>query len=312
MVAGWAARMAVTFEKVEWGGWPNCYRISNGTVELIVTSDIGPRVMRYGFIGGQNLFLEHAPSMGKSGEPDFQLRGGHRVWAAPEHMPGTYAPDNSPVNVRIQNDVLDATGPVEETTGLQKQIVVKLDPEGTRVEVRHRIRNMKQWAVEVSPWALTMMAPGGTGITGFPPRGTHPEQLAPTNPLVMWAFTDLSDPRWTFLEKYLLLRQDPAATRPQKIGHYNPKTWAAYLLCSDLFVKRYDAAPANGKPFPDCGCSFETFTNGDTLELETLGPLTKLASGDNLKHVELWSLHSGVNLAEITDAELDRVIQPLI
>ena len=312
MVAGWAVRMAVTFEKLAWGGWPNCCRISNGTVELIVTADVGPRVMRYGFIGGQNMFLEHAPSMGKSGEADFQLRGGHRLWVAPEHMPGTYAPDNSPVNVRIQNDVLDATGPVEETTGLQKQIVVKLDPEGSRVEVRHRIRNMKQWPVEVSPWALTMMAPGGTGITGFPPRGTHPEKLAPTNPMVMWAFTDLSDSRWTFLEKYLLLRQDPEATRPQKIGHYNPKTWAAYHLCSDLFIKRYDAGAANGKAFPDFGCSFETFTNGDTLELETLGPLTKLAAGENLKHVEVWSLHSGVNLEQVTDAELDRVILPLL
>ena len=38
-----------------------------------------------------------------------------------------------------------------------------------------------------------MMAQGGHGIHGFPPRGTHPEMLAPTNPLVMWAFTNLAD-----------------------------------------------------------------------------------------------------------------------
>jgi len=30
-----------------------------------------------------------------------------------------------------------------------------------------------------------MMAPNGTAIFGFPPRGKHPEVLLPTNPLVM-------------------------------------------------------------------------------------------------------------------------------
>ena len=44
--------MSVQIEKREWGGWPNCYRISNGEIELIVTADIGPRVMRCGFVGG--------------------------------------------------------------------------------------------------------------------------------------------------------------------------------------------------------------------------------------------------------------------
>jgi hypothetical protein len=39
-------------ENVSYGGWPNCLRIANDEVELIVTTDVGPRVIRYGFIGG--------------------------------------------------------------------------------------------------------------------------------------------------------------------------------------------------------------------------------------------------------------------
>ncbi|MGP0072514.1 MAG: hypothetical protein ACLPWF_11355, partial [Bryobacteraceae bacterium] len=49
---------AVKVEKTAWQGWPNCYRIANGEVELIVTGDVGPRIMRYGFAGGQNVFKE--------------------------------------------------------------------------------------------------------------------------------------------------------------------------------------------------------------------------------------------------------------
>ncbi len=150
------------------------------------------------------------------------------------------------------------------------------------------------------------MAPGGVGITKFPPRGTHPEDLPPTNPLIMWAFTDLSDPRWTFTKKYLVLRQDPGNASPQKLGHFNEKTVGAYLLGSDLFVKRYDADAS--KPYPDFGSSYETFTNAEFLELETLGPLEDVAPGAAVEHVERWELRRGIKIAAWTDSELDGLL----
>jgi len=36
------------------------------------------------------------------------------------------------------------------------------------------------------------------------------------------------------------------------------------------------------RTYPDLGASFETFTNADFLEQETLGPMTKLAPGASL------------------------------
>lgn len=301
---------AVRIEKINYQGWPNSYRITNGEVELVVTSDIGPRIIRFGFVGGQNLFKEYKEQLGKSGEKEWMIRGGHRLWAAPEDQTLTYALDNGPVKIEIKGDVLVATPPVEDLTGLEKQIVVKLAAAGASVEVVHRIKNTAQKTVEFAPWALTVMAPGGVGITGFPPRGKHPDVLPPTNPLVMWAYTDFSDKRWIFTKKYMALRQDPKATEPQKVGHFNENTWAAYLLGSDLFLKQSKADPA--KAYPDFGCSFETFTNADMLELETLGPLAKMAAGATVEHVERWSLHKNVRIPAWTDAELDKVLLPLL
>ncbi len=247
---------------------------------------------------------------GHSGESEWMLRGGHRIWAAPEEVPRTYAPDNGPVEIAIDGDVLTAVQPVEATTGLQKSLTVTLAPSGSAVEVRHTLKNTLLWDIEVAPWALSMMAQRGVGITGFPPRGKHPDILPPTHPLVMWAFTDLSDPRWKFTKKFAILRQDPENPVPQKIGHFNPETWAAYLLGTDLFIKRYDADPS--RPYTDFGCSFEIFTNGHMLELETLGPLTKLAPGASLEHIEQWTLDRDIHLTDFTDEELDRVLAPLV
>jgi hypothetical protein len=302
---------AVSIEKISYKGWPNSYRVANGEVELVITSDIGPRIMRYGFIGGQNLFKEFPETLGKSGEAAWVLRGGHRIWAAPEDAVKTYAPDNSPVHIEVHGGILTATQPVESLTGYEKQIIVKLAVQGSAVEVRHRIRNAGKQPAELAAWALTMMAQGGVAIHGFPPRGKHPEVLYPTNPLVMWAFSNLSDPRWKFTKKYLMLRQDPHNADPQKLGTFHPRTWAAYLLGADLFVKHYQAGKSP-EGYPDFGCSFETFTNADFLELETLGPLTKLPPGASLEHVEHWTLHGNVRIPELTDAELDRVVLPLV
>jgi len=37
-------------DKYSWGGWSNCIYISNGEIDLICTTDVGPRIMRYGFM----------------------------------------------------------------------------------------------------------------------------------------------------------------------------------------------------------------------------------------------------------------------
>src|SRR4029077_3892071 len=189
----------------------------------------------------------------------------------------------------------EACGQVEPLTGLEKKLTVKMAPEGTTVEVIHQIRNAGQKPWSLAPWALTMLAQGGWGIHGFPPRGTHPEVLAPTNPLVMWAFSDLTDKRWQVTKKYLILRQGPNNHgQPQKLGTFNPHTWAAFLLGSDLFIKRTEADPK--RTYPDFGASFETFTNAEFLEQETLGPMTKLAPGASVEHTERWTLHKNVHI----------------
>jgi hypothetical protein len=306
-----SASGAVRIEKTPYKGWPNSYRISNGTVEAVVTSDVGPRVIRYGFVGGQNLFKEFAEQMGKSGEKDWQARGGHRLWIGPEDRVKSYAPDNGPIHIEIHGDVLEATEPVEPLTGLEKKITVRMAATGTAVEVVHQLRNAGKEPYHLAPWSLTMLAQGGTGIHGLPERGKYPDKLAATGPLVLWAYTNLIDPRLQLREKYLILRQDAKNAVAQKIGSYNHDTWGAYLLNGELFVKKTQAR-AEPTAYPDYGCSFETFTNADFLELETVGPLILLKPGDAVTHTEHWTLHKGVRLNQWTDAELDRVVGPLV
>ena len=48
----------VTVEQLRYGTWGDTIRVSNGVVELYATLEIGPRIIRYGFVGGPNEFFE--------------------------------------------------------------------------------------------------------------------------------------------------------------------------------------------------------------------------------------------------------------
>jgi len=278
----------IHFEQTSYAGWDGCYRLSNGVVDLIISGDFGPRLLRFGFIGEQNEFAEVYDAARATPVDEFRLYGGHRFWHAPEQRGRTYYADNAPVNITFKDGILTAVGDVETTTGMQKTLQISLDPTGARVLVTHSLTNTGLWPVQVAPWALTCMAPGGTAILPLPKRGSHETHLLPSSNLVLWAYTDLSDPRWTFTPEALLLKADGVTTTPQKIGAPVSQEWLGYARDGHLFVKQFehDASAA----YPDGGCSGELFVINFMLEVESLGSLTTLAPNETVDHVESWSL----------------------
>ena len=71
-------------EKITYLDLPNCYRLSNGTAELVFTTDVGPRVIRYAFVGGENVLGECPAESVVTELGEWKPWGGHRLWAAPE------------------------------------------------------------------------------------------------------------------------------------------------------------------------------------------------------------------------------------
>ncbi len=300
-------------EQVDFGGWPHSYRISNGTIELVATSAVGPRIIRFGFVGERNLFKVFADQLGKTGGDEWRIYGGHRLWHAPEGMPRSYQPDNAPVAARVEGNTLLLEQPIEPGTGIRKEMRITMDAAANHVTVQHRLYNQGLWPVTLAVWALTSMDQGGVAIIPQPPYAPHPQALLPAQPLVLWPYTDMSDRRWTWGRRYVVLRQDPTATAPQKAGFGTRQGWVAYGLDGFLFVKRFRYA--DGGLYPDMGSSVETFTNADMLELETLGPLRTVPPAPEgqpfVEHVEDWYLFRDVHF-EPNDDRIDSVVLPRI
>jgi hypothetical protein len=302
-----AEKGSVKAEKVEYGGWKNNLKISNGDAELVVTLDVGPRIISYRLKGGKNVLKEYKDQLGKGGESTWKIRGGHRLWLAPEDPDRTYTPDNEPVSYSVQED----TGAVRVTQkpdrfGFVKEMEIRLEKKGSGVTVIHRVTNGGEAEAKLALWALTVVAPGGMEIIPLPPKKPHPggpkgvkaEDYWPNQNLVMWPYFDFRDPRWYFGTKYITLKQQKRG--PTKIGLLHREGWVSYLNDETLFTKivSFD----EGATYPDKGSNYQTFTNEDMLELETLAPLLKLPPKATTEHHEYWMLHGGIRLGRDEDA----------
>lgn len=297
------------FEQIAYNGWQNCYRASNNRIEIIVTGDAGPRVIRFGLIDQFNVLKEYPERLPDLAGDTWVNFGGHRLWHAPEINPRTYYPDNDPVQVEHHESYTRFIQPTEPTTGIQKEIDIALSGDRDHVRLVHRLRNHNVWAVELAPWSISVMESGGTAILPLPPRGEHPRDLQPVNTLAIWSYTDISDPRWTWGRKYILLRQDESANDPEKIGALVPDGWAGYVLNGQFFMKTFPYV--RGGTYPDLGSSAEIFTNKTMLEVESLGTLSSIPPSGMVEHIEHWYLFDNVSTPE-TDEEVDAYIMPLV
>ncbi len=289
-------------------GW-KALALTTARAELIVPLDIGPRVISCALRGGPNLFCNVDAEMGGSGEKNWLLRGGHRLWHAPE-MPGrTYQPDNTSITAESLRGGrgLKLMQPVEEKTGIRKSLVIETAGPAA-FKLTHRLENLGQWEVELAPWALTVMARDSYTTIPFNPKIPHGEALLPDYAMVPWTYTDFSDPVWRFHRDYLGI-EVAQATKNHKLGLTAFPGWVANWQPGGTFVKY--APPVPGAAYPDMGCVFETYVCDFMNELETLGPLTKLAPGKSVEHVEHWALFAGLPKPD-TDAVFAKKFRPVV
>lgn len=302
-------------ERFSYRGWSNAYRLSNGVVELVVTADVGPRILSYGFCSGENQLHEVTQDLGKSGGAEFRLYGGHRLWVSPE-VERTYFPDNGPVAVSHHGTRTRFTAAPEDAspgTHLQKELEIELAATGTPVRIMHRISNRGKRPTKLAPWAPTMMRAEGRAILPLSPRvPMDKDHYQSVGAFGIWSFTDFTDPRWVFGTSFIQLRQLPLPAgrfTEQMGGIYNGAGWGGYYRKGFLFVKRADTISA--ATYPDFGCNFQVFTNPEFLELETLGPVHELQPEETVAHEERWWLFSDVP-AGGDDRWIESTIVPLV
>jgi hypothetical protein len=292
---------------IPYNGWEHCLVMRNEHIKLVLTTDVGPRILFFGAVNDSvNMFHEYPQHQGLTGSKEWLHYGGHRLWHSPQIGERPNEPDNESVPYSIQGDTLSLFPAEEPVARVRKELRVTIIQDEPRVYVNHRIYNNNSWPIRLASWGLSIMRGGGIEILPIPRE--KPQDYLPNYMISYWPWTKPNDHRFALGEKYMFLRHDPNDRNWFKIGYRNTEGWGAYLYGGYLFVKRCGLIP--GAEYPDFGASFETFADNDMVELETLSPLQTIDTGAYVEHTEEWRLAGGIATLQ-SETEIDEIILPL-
>lgn len=266
--------------------------IDAGRIRLMVTTSVGPRILGLLTEDGRNHFAE-LPDMTLDcpGSDPIHLRGGSRLWAAPEDPRVTYRPDDDPVDVEELADGVRLLTRPDPVAGTSREIDIRVaGPE--RVAVDYRVVNRADHPQRLAAWAITMMAPGGRAWLPLLTEPFDPGGFQAQRNVVLWSYARIDDPRLVLLDEAIEVRAALLEDQPDlgrfKVGTSMRRGWAAHWRDGVMLVKY--AGHDEAREYADMGASGQVYSQDDFTELETLGPLTELAPGEAAGHREEWEV----------------------
>ena len=114
--------------------------LGNDHLTLDYLAEAGPRIVRLFLAGSHTNLLAEAPDLSwDTPSGTYRLHGGHRLWHAPEAFPRTYLPYVGGLDIDRSDDGALRPPPVEEPTGVQKAIELRLHADKPALTVQHSL-----------------------------------------------------------------------------------------------------------------------------------------------------------------------------
>lgn len=272
----------------EYGNYGKCAVFRRAGTKVMVTVDLGPRIIWFGTEEMNFLNEDRERNVSKGGKyfdenfgegTEWFLYGGHRVWKSPEDLE-TYTPDNGPVEYQA-----DENGGIFVCRAAKRfdyALELRLDARGG-LDIRNTVSYKGGGSARIAVWGLTVAAKGGVMVL---PLNEPVDDLNPVQNIVRWPYNEPDDERLFAGRSHLALRQT-GKENAVKIGAFVQKGRAYYVL-GDKTMK-LECAPEEGV-YGDFWCNFESYTNSHILEVEWLSPLKNLKCGESASMRERWSI----------------------
>ena len=270
-------------DKTDFNGF-DAVRISNDKGdELVIVTEIGPRIMSFKPEGRDNFFYVDEKNLNRKnvGSTEWFVYGGTRLWISPE-CPATYAPDNVQVHTTLEDNCVTITSP-DEATSIKK--IMKIQAEKDYFSIDYTIVNEGSHLLTAGIWALSCIMPG-EGSAIYLPWGEDSEW--DVKDMKYWKSwlgvgSNIESKQWRPTNEFFVV--NPTG-ETGKVGFTNRHGFALFQRKDLSFIKR--SAYIEGAVYPDDGCNFEIYTSDIFYEVETLSPLYCLKPGISYSHREQW------------------------
>lgn len=282
----------VNILEINYKHYGKCLKITNSVVEIMVTIEYGPRIVKYGYVSGRNQFAEDVNNKISTSNGDYYIIGGHRFWHLPENKDRTYIPDNKKVEYESIFNGVRLIQEIEKWTQVQKIIEITFELSSSKVNILHKIVSLNAFDINISVSGITAMSKGGIEIIPLEERkiGTMPNKS-----FVFWPYSNIKDSRVYFGDRYIAMKVCENVFENFKIGFNTNLSYAMYYNENELFVKQFKR-DKNNSNYPHMGCSYESFIGINYIEMQTNSPIYTISTNQCVEHLEIWDLYKDVNL----------------
>ncbi len=280
----------VTVEKIDYKGWAGSFRLTNGTVDLVVVPQVG-RVMRYGYVGAPNVLWENETLLGKTFPADsktYRNYGGDKTWVAPQSLwnwPPDPNLDGKAWTVEPIANGVRMTSPLGNLQKVQFRRDITLSSVGTEVSLRNSMENRGS-RMELAIWQVTQL--------DNPDMVSLPIEITSAQPKGWYGYGNesLNAKFQTHSGGSLVIKRDPAMGR--KFGARSLKGNLSAVFGATKFISE---SPAYARvPYPDKNSAQQVYASPDPykyVELEHAGPLTRMDRGEMVLQSVKWRLERG-------------------
>jgi hypothetical protein len=290
------AAARVTIARTNYHGWPDAYVMSNGKVAAVIVPAIG-RVMQFGFVGEDGVLWENRALDGRFADgslfvwaaKDWVNFGGDKTWPSPEAdwsgftgRKGWRPPpafDAWSAEVRLGGGTLTLVTPADPFYGTIAERRIRLHSSKPEMTITTTYTREKGEPALIGIWVITQLKEPAGLFAPVPKKTIFPEN-----------FTLLGEhppPSLKITNGLVALGRNP------KTAHKIGLDADSLLWVGEKHLLRIDSPRVRKGSYPDQGSSTEIYTNPDPLpyiELETLGPLHLMKTGDKIERVNTYTL----------------------
>jgi hypothetical protein len=262
-------------------GWENSYRLSNGSIEVVVVPQIG-RVMHYSEQRQANLLWENLALGPKdSSATGYKNFGGDKVWYAPQTI-WTWPPDpmidGAPMKAEVIKDGIRLTSEIGKIVPVRVIREIKIQSLGNEVKFTNKMVNYGPER-ELSIWQVTQI--------DNPLLVEMPIDFNSTYKILIG---DKINGRVHRVESSrLLINRDSKKSFKfgvsSKVGTLKATVGRVLMETRSPWVRK--------ARYPDMGSSLEVYTNPDPdkyVELEHLSPLIRMGTKEIAIQTVSWRI----------------------
>lgn len=255
--------MSHIFRTIPYAGWKNCLYISNTVFDAVITCDVGPRIIRYGKVGGPNLLWINEFTAGQTQETKtWRAYGGHSFDAIVSNEP-YLVPENQPVPYELDDDsVLFA--PVIQGD-LTKTMKIRMCRRGG-LEIIHTVTNTGKQPVNLALNGNTLLHTGGIAcLPGQILSGSKRSELMSG-------------------QFFSMHQQNLCSCDEYNLQFCSSDLWCAYFTQGSLFIMTSPKQIIDNK----CNLSWEVTPN--RICMSTRSQEATLNNNESLTHTEVWNI----------------------